>query len=89
MKRFFFRESIDEAVHELHQGIRHGQIEIKNGKFPAKALEVAAMTGYQRLALQIVGSLKVPISKKKEPMTWEEIYALVLEIRVELGLSSQ
>jgi small GTP-binding protein len=56
---------------------------------PAKALEVAAMTGYQRLALQIVGSLKVPISKKKEPMTWEEIYALVLEIRVELGLSSQ
>ena len=45
MKRFFFRESIDEAVHELHQGIRHGQIEIKNGKFPAKALEVFRSRG--------------------------------------------
>lgn len=52
------------------------------------ALEIAAMVGYQRLALQIVGSLKVPISKKKDPMTWEEIHALVVEIRNELGLET-
>lgn len=53
---------------------------------PPSALEIASMVGYQRLALQIVGSLKVPISKKKEPMTWEEIHALIVEIRNELGL---
>jgi len=53
---------------------------------PGTALEVAAMVGYQRLALQIVGSLHVPISKKKDSMSWEDIHALVVEIRVELGL---
>ena len=44
------------------------------------------MVGYQRLALQIIGSLKVPISKKKEPMTWSEIHDLIIDIRNELGL---
>lgn len=52
----------------------------------AHALEICAMVGYQRLALQIVGSLKVPISKKKDPMSWEEIHALVVDIRTEVGL---
>ena len=55
---------------------------------PPTALEIASMVGYQRLALQIVGSLKVPISKKKDPMSWEEIHALVVEIRNELGLAT-
>eukprot|EP01039_Chlorochromonas_danica_P009545 gene9545-10550_t len=50
------------------------------------ALDIAAMTGYQRLALQIVGALKVPISKKKVPMTWDEIHALIKELREELRL---
>lgn len=48
--------------------------------------KVAAMVGYQRLALQICGALKAPISKKKTPMTWDEIYTLVSELRDELGL---
>jgi ADP-ribosylation factor-like protein 13B len=61
--------------------------EVEN--LPRIALEVAAMVGYQRLALQIVGSLKTPISKKKDPMSWEDIHALVVEIRVELGLMSE
>lgn len=50
------------------------------------ALQIAACVGYQRLALQIVGALKVPISKKKEPMNWDDILSLVLELRSELGL---
>ncbi len=54
---------------------------------PPLALEIATMVGYQRLALQIVGSLKVPISKKKDPMDWAEIHALIKEIREELGLA--
>ena len=54
---------------------------------PSTALEIASMVGYQRLALQIVGSLKVPISKKKDPMEWTEIHSLIVEIREELGLA--
>jgi len=54
---------------------------------PSAALEVAHMVGYQRLALQIVGALKAPISKKKEPLAWDEIKALVVELRTELGLA--
>lgn len=50
------------------------------------ALEVAALIGYQRLALQLVGALKAPISKKKAPLSWDEIKALILELREELGL---
>jgi ADP-ribosylation factor-like protein 13B len=47
---------------------------------------VAQLIGYQRLALQIVGALFAPVSKKKVPMTWVEIKDLVHELRVELGL---
>jgi small GTP-binding protein len=53
---------------------------------PPIALEVAGLVGYQRLALQMVGALKAPISKKKTPMDWDEIKALVVGIRSELGL---
>ena len=53
---------------------------------PDVAVETARLVGYQRLALQIIGALKAPISKKKEPLSWDEISALVAELRVELGL---
>lgn len=48
--------------------------------------KVAAMVGYQRLALQIIGTLKAPVSKKKEPIAWEGIEALIQDIRKELKL---
>lgn len=51
-------------------------------------MEVASLVGYQRLALQMVGALKAPISKKKVPMSWGEIRVLIAEIRKELGLPS-
>lgn len=53
---------------------------------PSVALDLARMVGYQRLALQIIGALKAPIKKSKDPMKWDEIYALVVELRTELGL---
>jgi ADP-ribosylation factor-like protein 13B len=56
---------------------------------PNEALEICAMVGYQRLALQIVGGLHVPISKKKEPMSWQAIHDLIVEIRTELGLMGE
>lgn len=53
---------------------------------PQIALDICSMVGYQRMALQIVGGLKVPISKKKDPMSWEQIQTMLLEIREEVGL---
>jgi ADP-ribosylation factor-like protein 13B len=50
------------------------------------AIQVAKLTGFSRLALQIVGALKAPISKKKTPMSWMDILTLVLELRTELNL---
>ena len=37
--------------------------------------------------MQIVGALKAPINKKKIPMSWIEIKKLIIEIRLELGLT--
>jgi ADP-ribosylation factor-like protein 13B len=71
----------DEGVNFLSAEIGE---EVTN--LPSIALKIAAMTGYQRLALQIVGALKVPISKKKTPMKWEEIHDVIAEIRTEIGL---
>ena len=53
---------------------------------PSEALQVAELTRYQRLALQIIGGLKVPVSKKQEPLTWNEIIDMVKSIRIELKL---
>lgn len=50
------------------------------------AKQVAAFVGYQKLALTIIGGLKTPVSKKKTPMEWIEIHALVSELRKELGV---
>jgi small GTP-binding protein len=51
-----------------------------------QAKEVAHMVGYQKLALTIIGGLKSPVSKKKVPMEWQELYDLVADLRRELGL---
>jgi hypothetical protein len=53
---------------------------------PPVAVTIARDVGFQRLALQMVGALKAPISKKKAKMEWEEIATLVAELREELGL---
>jgi ADP-ribosylation factor-like protein 13B len=55
-------------------------------RLPDQALSIASMAGYQRLALQIIGALKAPISKKKIAMSWDEIHALIVELRQELEL---
>jgi Arf/Sar family protein len=72
-------------IFDVHEGVGFlvGEIGEELNEIGHK---VAAMVGYQRLALQIVGALKAPISKKKTPMTWDEIYTLVSELRDELGL---
>jgi HPt (histidine-containing phosphotransfer) domain-containing protein len=79
----------DEAnVFDENEGLNFLAAEIgeDSNNLPQIARSIAAMTGYQRLALQIAGALKAPISKKKVPMSWEEIYELIAELRKELGL---
>ncbi len=53
---------------------------------PDIAADISRMVGYQRLALQIIGALKAPISKKKVAMEWPAILELVRELREELQL---
>lgn len=73
-------------IFTLEEGEAFLAAEIGEEVLPALAVQVAAMVGYQRLAMQIIGALKVPISKKKVPMSWDDIYALVADVRKELGL---
>jgi len=56
------------------------------GELEPIAKEVAAMVGYQKLALQMVGNMKCPISRKKRPWEWSSIKAHIVELRRELGL---
>jgi ADP-ribosylation factor-like protein 13B len=75
---FGVEEGLTFIAHEIGEEIE---------TLPEIAKQIAALVGYQRLAMQIVGALKSPINKNKVPMTWTEIMALVYELRDELGLS--
>ena len=81
-------ERDEKNIFDVDEGISFLASEIGEdaATFPEIGRKISAMIGYQRLALQIVGALKSPINKKKVPMSWEEIYALVEELRHELGL---
>jgi hypothetical protein len=50
------------------------------------AIEIIGLVGYQRLAMQIIGGLQCPVNKAKVPLSWLEILALIVELRLELGL---
>ena len=63
-----------------------GEIGVDKAQLDPAAVEIIAMVGYQRLAMQIVGALKAPINKKKTPMGWDEIREMIVELRIELGL---
>jgi len=56
-------------------------------KLPEDAKLTARLVGYQRLALQMIGALNCPISKKKTPMPWEDIKHMILDLHHELGLN--
>nr|QXF29025.1 Arl13 [Vischeria sp. CAUP Q 202] len=57
------------------------------GALESVAMAVAEAVGYQKLALQMVGAMRCPISKKKVPLQWDEIATVISDIRRELGLS--
>ena len=75
-----------EDTFSIEEGETFLAAEIGIDKLPPIGVEVAAMIGYQKLALQMVGAFIHPISKKKKAMTWEECHALVVELRLELGI---
>lgn len=77
-----------EEIYDVDEGITFlaDEIGLTKDTIGAEAIEIAHLIGFQRLALQIVGALFAPISKKKTPMSWAEIKELVVELRGELGL---
>lgn len=40
VKRFYFKDSLDEAIDELHQKIKTGELALEGGRFPRAALQV-------------------------------------------------
>jgi ADP-ribosylation factor-like protein 13B len=62
------------------------EIGVETESLCAEAIEVVDLLGYQRLAMQMVGALHAPISKKKTPMSWADIKGMVVGLRRELGL---
>ncbi|CAN0083149.1 unnamed protein product [Scytosiphon promiscuus] len=65
-----------------------GEVGLDPDKLDAEGAEVAALVGYQKLALQMVGNMKSPISRKNRARSWEEIRRLVVGLRREVGLDS-
>ena len=55
---------------------------------PEIATIIAEAVGYQKLALQMIGAMHCPISRKKVALGWEAIRELIDDIRSELGLSA-
>jgi hypothetical protein len=81
--------SAPEDCFTMEEGLQFLASEIgeDSGNLSTIAIEVAALVGYQKLALQIVGAMKAPINpKKKQPMEWNEIKAIVVDCRSQLGL---
>jgi hypothetical protein len=80
-----------EDQYSEEEGIEFFASEIGEDKnqLPDIALKIIKMINYQRLPMQIIGALKTPISKKKTPMSWDEIYDLIVELRTEVGLSAE
>jgi small GTP-binding protein len=76
----------DEFTKEEGIAFIAGEIGSEIDTLDEAAIEVIRLVGYQRLAMQIIGALKSPISKKKIPMSWLEIKTLIDELRNELGL---
>jgi GTPase SAR1 family protein len=83
-------KSSTEEIYDEAEGIKFLADEIGQAPetLPEEAIHTAQLIGYQRLALQMIGALNCPISKKKTPMSWEEIKHMIVELREELGLSS-
>ena len=50
-------------------------------ELPPLAKEAAAFCRYQKMALQMVGAMHVPVSKKTAPMSWEQILEVLARIK--------
>ena len=83
---FFLSQIIYLIPHRTGLNFLAAEIGEDTTGLPQIGRDIAAGVGYQRLALQLLGALKAPIKKGKEPMSWEEIHTLVMDLRSELGL---
>jgi ADP-ribosylation factor-like protein 13B len=48
--------------------------------------QAAAMVGYQKLALQMLGAMVAPVGRGRVPVSWQAVVQLVADLRGELGL---
>ncbi|CAM9351803.1 unnamed protein product [Ectocarpus sp. 13 AM-2016] len=62
------------------------EVGLEPGTLDAEGAEIASLVGYQKLALQMVGNMKSPISRKNRAWNWGEIRQLILDLRREVGV---
>eukprot|EP00903_Cladosiphon_okamuranus_P018136 g16690.t1 len=62
------------------------EVGLEPGELEAEGAEIAALVGYQKLALQMVGNMKSPISRKNRARSWGEIRQLIVDLRREAGI---
>ena len=89
--RVRYTEKVDENNEDVftrEEGVTFlgSEIGVELTENDLEALEAARLVGYQRLALQMIGAMYCPVSKKKSSIPWTEIINLVKNIRFELGL---
>lgn len=78
--------SVEDGLEFLAQETNLHDPSKENQGLPDVGVTIARLVGYQKVALQMCGSLVCPISKKKKKHTWEEVLEYVKDRREEAGL---
>jgi len=60
------------------------ELGLHGSSVPKEASEIAALVGYEKHALMIIGGMVCPISSKRRAWGWSELKDYVLSIRHEI-----
>merc|ERR1711865_249155 len=93
MKQLVQRAFLPEAGEksecmEYDEGMKFmgDELGLQVADMPAAAAAVGRACGFQRMAMQMIGDLKAPISKKNKARSWEEILEILNGLRTELQI---
>lgn len=83
-----FLHSSTEDCFDANDGIEFlaSEVGVAVADLPPEALTAAQAVGYHKLLLQMVGAMRVPISKRRQAVDWLGILELLDDVRREAGL---
>jgi len=80
-KAFGLEGQTKTDAYTKEEGERFLANELGVPQLPLEGATVAKLVGYQKLAMIMIGTMIVPISRKKRKYTWEEVIAYVQGVR--------